>query len=485
MLYLQSSNHRMDANDMKRDFTRENYQRIIQLTDDLRSKSSSQLTMLARTIKSDLLSLNLSEITRSLEQYISYRNALDHLNHMARTSITEIFENVSSLDIQYGGNVTGFGLTYSTLIELKNAITALTQANEIGADALKDGKNLYEYYNPSAIHELMIISSTNLNAKVEAIENGADFDTYTFGQIPDSIKKARIQEMEKEHPEYIQEFESVLSDPDLTEQEKLDIKYTAYSAPEPYRSIYLEHLDRYSVSVSSKTEGAYYDPNTGEIHINDSDDHFRYNPRGPYNTFFHESGHAIDDYEVKDGLFSIRDKTERFEYKGKTLNEYIVEDTRRYVSNLIDSDAHLRNMTPEEKKAVLKNLNLSDDSNFDYQGTPASNERIREYQRILQDRMRNDLRGEMNESPSDVYGGVTNNAIIGGYGHRKDDDEETYTYWYDGKGKSTGAQESELWAEFFAAKMTHDTAALESIKNHFPQAYVAMEEMARKMAESK
>ena len=36
-------------------------------------------------------------------------------------------------------------------------------------------------------------------------------------------------------------------------------------------------------------------------------------------------------------------------------------------------------------------------------------------------------------------------------------------------------QESELWAEFFAAKMTQDEAALKSIKSHFPQAYKAME----------
>lgn len=470
---------------MKRDFTQENYQRIIQLAGDLQSKDSEQLITLAQTIKSDLLSLSFTGTTKSVEQYINYWHALAHINNYARSNITEIFENVSTLDNQYGGSVTGFGLTHSTLIELQNAIIALANANKIGTDAVKDGKSLYEYYNPSAIHEIMQVSSANLNTKVVAVENGADFDTSTFGQIPDSIKKTRIQEMEAQHPEYIREFESVLSDPDLTEQEKLDIKYTAYSAPEPYRTLYLEHLDRYSVSVSANTNGAYYQPTTGNIHIEDSDENFRYDSLGPYNTFFHESGHAIDDYEVKDGLFSIRNKTESFNYKGKSLNEYIVEDTRAYVSDLIDSDPYLRNMTPEEKKTVLKNLNLSDASDFDYHGTSASNEKIKEYQLILQNRMYNDLRGEVNASSSDVYGGVTNNAISGSYGHWKDDDEKTYRYWYNGKGKSTGAQESELWAEFFAAKMTHDTAELESIRKHFPQAYEAMEEMARQMAESK
>ena len=88
-----------------------------------------------------------------------------------------------------------------------------------------------------------------------------------------------------------------------------------------------------------------------------------------------------------------------------------------------------------------------------------------------------DLAGQENEAASDVYGGVTNNALLGTYGHRDKN------YWYI-LGISTNSQTSELWAEFFAAQMTQDEVALESIKKHFPNAYDAMEAMARDMVES-
>jgi hypothetical protein len=47
-----------------------------------------------------------------------------------------------------------------------------------------------------------------------------------------------------------------------------------------------------------------------------------------------------------------------------------------------------------------------------------------------------------------------------------------------------GTQAAELWAEFFAAQMTCNEAALANIKEHFPTAYEAMEQMAQDMANS-
>ena len=93
--------------------------------------------------------------------------------------------------------------------------------------------------------------------------------------------------------------------------------------------------------------------------------------------------------------------------------------------------------------------------------------------------------GAVNEACSDVYGGVTNNIIIGGYGHypdkSKNETDETYRYWYNEQGEATYAQSRELWAEFYSYKVTGNRDALISFKEHFPNAYEFLEEMAASM----
>ena len=131
----------------------------------------------------------------------------------------------------------------------------------------------------------------------------------------------------------------------------------------------------------------------------------------------------------------------------------------------------------------MRSLNLTDDAAYTYGGDENLDQVLKQYRGEIVRHMNYELAGEVNEAASDVYGGVTNNAIIGGYGHRKEPNEKgsDYQYWYSGR-KPTNNQTSELWAEFFAAKMTHDENALVSIKEHFPNAYDAMEKMAQEMA---
>ncbi len=316
-------------------------------------------------------------------------------------------------------------------------------------------------------------------------------DTNTINQA--------VAEYEENHPEEAALMDQVLSDPDLTEQERLDIKYTAYNAPEPYRSIYFEHLRQYCVNVGD-TDTSYYTPLFNTIYLNKSDHTFGTDPRGAYNTFFHESGHAIDDFERSFGYLS-----NKYDYHGTSLHDLIVSDTRTYVEDLFERDEILCELTPEDRYIVLRSLNLTDDADYYYYLNPSrkgvigafkdfidplSSESLELDDPVLesarkraQKLMFDDLEGEVNEAASDVYGGVTNNALLGvsssegevHYGHRDTN------YWYDNKGKATGAQERELWAEFFAAQMTQDEAALESIRRHFPKAYEAMENMAQQM----
>lgn len=487
---------------MKRDFTKENLEKLIQLYDRLNIDENDYIIDMSESVLRAFRRItDPFGFSGVLHKMIGFTQGVGTFERSSRDRLQRIFEDISVLDKQYAGDTAGFGLTLNALEDLKTCMQDLTKSNNRGSDAVDQGQELRSYFNPSVIHETMLVSGENLDARLDALENGADFNSDNFSEVPNSVKRARIKEMEEQHPEYKKQFASVLSDPDLSEQEKLDIQYMAYSAPEPYRKLYLEHLDRYDVHVEKHDKkSSWYSPGSGEIHLEDDDETFASNPRGPYNTFFHESGHAIDDYEVKDGLLSQKDKTGSYKYNGKSLNDYITQDTRNYVINIMEQDEELSQLSAEQKEEILRNLNLSDGSSFNYGGNKPADPTLQRYQEELQYIMAEDLYGDVNESASDVYGGVTNNAIIGSYGHRKDKNDKDYTYWYEtdpfsviggpvipvrnGRKVSTGAQESELWAEFFAAKMNRDVEALESIRSHFPQAYEAMEHMAEEMAKS-
>ena len=363
-----------------------------------------------------------------------------------------------------------------------------------------------EAYNQAAAQESSVAAAVEkLEIKLAQGQTKLSGGSGSAVGDTDAVNRS-VAEFEREHPEYAALMNRVLSDSDLTEQERIDIKYTSYHAPEPYRLIYFEHLSQYVVSIEKG--GAAYYPREGIIRMGRKqtlgDD-----PRGAYTTFFHESGHAIDDFEYGTAAYGDGSLTNHYSYDGRSLHDLIVSDTRTYVENYIDNATYtinghtfeLNNLTPEQKHLILKSLNLTDDAPmYDYE-----NDSPKEYYNpfrpiktvlsqfktnpwVIDDPILDDIRvgireqlykdisGWDNESASDVFGGVTNNAIRGDVVHT------SKYYWYDADKTPKGSQERELWAEFFAAQMTHDEAALESIRSHFPQAYEAMEAMAREMA---
>ena len=458
---------------MKRDFTSGNLSDINLLFDGMSTDENYQIVGKAKHIASKY-SHALSVVGgNSILHFIEHKNEeRAQMKRHFRQSINNIFGEETDLDSSHGLDMMGFGLTYNALVDLQNAMKSLSKVNDVGSVALNSGNRLLDYFNPITIMSITSVTVAALTAKLEMLEIGADYNAHDFCLIPNSVKAERIKEVEQAHPEYQALFAAALSDPDLTDQERIDIKFMAYSAPEPYRSLYLEHLPDYKLNVDGVT-GNYYSPGKKQIHFYASDQTFENNPRGAYITAFHESGHLIDDYESGDVLWIINSKTENYTYNGKTLNECVTEDTRNYVRNILDTDPAFSALSDPQKQQLMKNLNLTDDAAFAYQGTAAS-PTLQPYQTQLQSIMQNDLHGQENTAPSDVYGGVTNNAVVGSYGHW------TNNYWYKG-GKTTNAQESELWAEFFASQMARDEEALANIKAHFPQAYEAMESMANDM----
>ncbi len=461
---------------MERDFSAQAFASLSAVIDQLEAEQICGLTDWIGdawiSVKHFFSKLGLYDCTADLEQY--HRDMLD-LEDTTKGKLQEIFEKVSSVDSSCGEAVDDLA---DALKSFEERLQALSSVSSNAARVVSGGGSLRNCLNADAINlaRVMSVESKTLTK--------VNFTSDTFAMISEQYKQRYVAEFESndKNRTVVALLAQVLSDPDLTAQERLDIKFLIYNAPEPYRSIYIQHLRQYVVNVTPGQDGSWYHSGLRQIFLRDDDGTFRLNPRGPYNTFFHESGHAIDDFEYDSGSL-----TRYYTWNGRTLHSYIVSDVRSHVESVIDSDPTLRYLTPAQRQEILRSLNLTDDASFAYEGTALTDPTLSSARSRLVSLMHNspdELYGEVNEAASDVYGGVTNNALVGSWGHRRDKPGVSYNYWYYDDGTATHMQESELWAEFYAAQMTHDTAALDSIRRHFPKAYEAMEEMARQMAKS-
>lgn len=466
---------------MKRDFTQKNYEYFLsllqQISDEQWCGISDWFGDGYLYVKHFLGDLGLYDKTSNMEKY--HKELLDKKNTSA-AKIRDIFEKVSATDSKYAGNgAARFGECLALLQNHHEYIQALTKIADGGYQVVANGGSFRSYIFSANVKNMM----RSVSDRMEMIMLPLLFTADTFAELSGRYKSAYITSYENGHPEIKEKLDRVFSDPDFTASEIRDIKFLIYNAPEPYRSIYIEHIDDFQVVVfdigdkdGDKNEGSLFDSFNNKIYLIDSDETFFNNARGPYNTFFHESGHAIDDFEKAFGA-----KSTHYTYNGKSLNDWVADDVRNHMSGYIDDT--YPHLTDSQKQAIMRSLNLTDDAAYAYGGDEDLDKVLKQYRREIVSHMSFELAGEENEAASDVYGGITNNAIIGSYGHTKEPNEKGwhFTYWYL-FGKPTNNQTSELWAEFFAAKMTHDEDALVSIKEHFPNAYDAMEKMAQEMA---
>lgn len=297
-------------------------------------------------------------------------------------------------------------------------------------------------------------------------------------EVSDEDKDRVIRAFEDAHQGWEDEMDKILKSGNpntLTEDDIRNIKFIAYTAEEPYRSIYLNNVKKYKIGTIGDPEnkGAFYSPSSDKIYFENNRDGFLNDPRGEYTTFFHESGHATD-YNTGDPY------TEEFRFystemgKEVSLQEAIEHDVYKNIENQI------RNYVADEASVnrILDAFRYRDNTS----GMSLSAQEMAIYNRVVNYYNR-DLRGEVNEAACDVYGGVTNLKIgKNGYGHRPEDgDIDNYHYWYDSNGNATGAQSRELWAEYFSYCMTGDEEALNSLREHFPEASKILDAIAKQM----
>ena len=296
--------------------------------------------------------------------------------------------------------------------------------------------------------------------------------------LSDEEKDRIIQEFITAHPELDERLNGFLRTGDryLKEEDIRNIKYLVYTASAPFRDIYLNSLNGYSINKKRTKDGAYYTEGTCYYTYPDS---FSTDPRGGYTTFFHENGHAIDHMSnVCDG--SDGWDTSGFRIFSNEMNrEVSLQDTIEYDVFYNAANPHSIYSIGTEK---LRAGGASAGGNLDNVITAfksGSSRGLSKEDRILYNAIKNEFKRQTSvsssarfEAVSDVYGGMSGNELRNGYGHDK-------SYW---KNDPTNVVK-ELWAEYFSYNMAGDGENLTYLREFFPESYGVLEQYAHTLAE--
>lgn len=315
-------------------------------------------------------------------------------------------------------------------------------------------------------------------------------------------KEYVVEAYELIHPEIKKKMEMFLGtgEPNkLTKDDMTSIKYIAYTAPEPYRTVYLECVGIYEIGyiseqkLSSKEANAWFNPSENKIYMENIETYLSKNKRGDYTTFFHESGHAID-YNLcidENNFFTVEYSTNKSCFQEimdttntdkATLHKAIYCDVYNDIEKKISKE--VMKLTEEQKECVdVQKICGS----FIYGSEKIKLTKEERAVRLkVIDEYDNNLSCEKYEAISDLYGGITNFVLYSseGYGHRGTNDTGKYIYWYENDGASTMATSKEFFAIYFSQQMVGDLQAIKATKEYFPNASELMEQIVLTMKES-
>lgn len=387
----------------------------------------------------------------------AYHKEILDCKDTTRKNLDKIFRDVGDVDNKYSGK---FELDNKDLQNVIKSVDSLA--------TIMNTKN-----SASRTNLLNILRKTILidNETIDRAEVIANNDT--------DAKNELIKLYEELYPDEAANLDAFLATGDgasFSEDDIRDIKYLIYSAPEPYRTIFLQNISRYSIGTyeGKDSDVSYFDPKENQIIFTGDALNFLKDYVFPYTVFFHESGHAADENSFEG------------QYYFYTIN-YLLHDGNSPLAEAINNDVYnsIRDVIeqytsdPDEIEQILESIK--------YNGSVSADDLDPALQSIREDvidQLNEDLSGASNACASDIYGGVTNNTINGGFGHFPDDGEdiEDFTYWYS-DGESTNYTLLELFAEYYAAYMVGDEATIGSIKENFPEASEILDQMVQDMAQ--
>ena len=402
--------------------------------------------------------LNLEEDLSNVNAY--HRKIIDK-NNMTLQALEQIFSDVYSCESRYYSELSGLLDMCRTLNEYIGRLEGLISPG----------------ISPARRQQLL----AGLKASLARL--GYQSAGERLSELLTQIRGDGI-ETEEEKLQYISAFEAYYQGicrrmdtllAVLDADQAREIRYIAYSAQEPYRSIYLAELGTYVIGLTGYTwdEGAqkwntmgYFSTADNSINLTMAAE--AANPRGPYTTFFHESGHAIDyNYQDDGRYYSITYRNEA----GQSLQEVIYSDVRENIRETIATVTS----DEEEQRHLMAYIMGADPDN-----TGSLSGRELACLTAIQKYYSQSLHGAAYEAASDVYGGVTNNIIHGNYGHWVQY-ENGATYWYSANGLANGMQSKELWAEYYSYMETGNVQAMENLRTYFPGAAGFLDEMAQTM----
>jgi hypothetical protein len=305
--------------------------------------------------------------------------------------------------------------------------------------------------------KMELYNEFSLSLLLNGIENDAKDSINKIISESDDIKMKMqfIIDYEKNNPEHakiMNEFlKSVIDDATYPDDVR-NIKYLSYFASDPFKKILFNYLPEVNIKTFKETGVQHYSPGAKSISISLNPNKASKLPTGPYNTFFHELGHAMDHLMKIDTIF------DRESYG---LQKQLRNDINKILIDEINAVS--LNISSTEINEIVESFNTG--------GTPLTpGSKLETIRNNIIQSLNAKLKNDENCVASDVYGGFTKNELQGDYGHGINDMNGNPTnYWTDVNGNETGAQSSEWFAGYFSASITNYPNNLSSISGFFPE----------------
>lgn len=452
-------------------------------------------------------------INSYLDNVAKYHEKVLDKNNTTKKDIDKIFQKVASVDNSYVENfqnitdtMTQYRQYISTMSEmiLPQNLTNPLSSTHISIQALLAQMQDAEialwatlYQNGKEV-EIDDWKRQQIEAYIQRQVNSLGRDVTQLNAADDKAIQERIvvlyQMLDSETAErFLALFDS--STTLIDDFDRNNIMYIAYTAEEPFCSLFLNSLGSYTIGRTD-VSGSYFTPSgdkedgTPANSINfDTLSAFYHCPKGAYNTFFHECGHAID-YNI-DGETYFSNI-----YRDGSNYDIIAEDVYTHIETQINDYINQKITSGISNSASYQACSAENIINCIKNGGNTSSLLVEE-EDIL-DKIKRTLKVNFSSSSvthkyeettgtsygtkymagiSDVYGGITNNVIKGDRTHSQSD------YWYDTTtGENTGNQERELWAHYLSFEMTGDQEAMSAMNQYFPSAMNQYDDMASDMA---
>ncbi|MCL2253805.1 MAG: hypothetical protein FWC09_05105 [Lachnospiraceae bacterium] len=440
---------------------------MIQYFEENYAKIQNAINLISASNRVGYDQLNVPKLTFTQADLTRLKDAREAMKAYAENIHDEIIDNVDTPFAKKMGEVLDEIITISPEnVRVTSSFTsgAIKEVSiyELIMPAL-DYSNLQNYFKNMLKGKLKDLKQkptiTLQIAMVKAIVDsyeGADLRAASY-----SDKNRLVKYYEMIYPDRTTIMDNFLGSQSIRSIDILNIKFIAYKSPERYQYVMFKYLPDISIATINEPGTQHYSPTNRAISVNlnsvtvppATQPYGAADGRGAYFTFFHELGHGMD--HAMTG------------FNGNASNSLLTSIENDVYDNM---RVEIEKLFPQTRTPQQENeINLIFES-LKHTGAPLTDpflDAIRT--RVINEYSVKLANSSVNGTASDVYGGVTNNQINGGFGHWRVD------YWYDTSGNVTGAQNREFFADNFATNVTGYEAPMISNAELFPTATIEMQ----------